>query len=190
MPTVTFMRHAKTTLNEEGKFAGRSDCDITPEGLKKAQEFSDYKLEDFDYYYCSPLKRTKQTLEAVIPGAEPIIDERIIERYLGDWEDKPYDTLSDAIIESYIKGYYNPPNSESYASVKKRVCDFMEEIFEKYKPEDRILVVSHAGVIRQIRDSFLPNMPKGKISNASTLVVTDVNYKEYLDNKEKEEESR
>ena len=32
------MRHAKTTLNKEGKFAGRTDCDTTPEGLEEARK--------------------------------------------------------------------------------------------------------------------------------------------------------
>ena len=78
MPQIVFMRHAKTTLNKEGRFAGRTDCDTTVEGLQDAKEGFGFKEGDFDYYYCSPLKRTKQTLEAVIPGQEPIIDERII----------------------------------------------------------------------------------------------------------------
>ena len=38
MPKVMFIRHAKTTLNKEGKFAGRTDCDTTEEGLKEAKE--------------------------------------------------------------------------------------------------------------------------------------------------------
>lgn len=188
MPKVIFMRHAKTTLNKEGKFAGRTDCDTTPEGLQKLKEDFQYKLEDFDYFYCSPLKRTQQTLKAVIPEAKPIIDERVIERYLGDWEDKLQSTLSDEIIEAYVKGQYNPPNSEDYENVRKRVCEFVEEMFEKYGKEDRILVVSHAGVVRQVRDNFLPNMEKGKIKNSSTFTVTEEDFAEYKKNKEKKQE--
>ena len=188
MPKVVFMRHAKTTLNKEGKFAGRTDCDTIPEGLQKAKEDFEYKLEDFDYFYCSPLKRTKQTLEAVLPGAKPIVDERIIERYLGEWEDKLQKSLDDSIIEAYVKGQYNPPNSESYEAVRKRVCEFVEELFSKYSSEDRILVVSHAGVVRQVRDNFLPNAEKGIIKNSSTFTVTDKEFIAYLEAKRKQQE--
>lgn len=188
MPKIMFMRHAKTTLNKEGKFAGRTDCDTTPEGLQKAREDFQYKLEDFDYFYCSPLKRTQQTLKAVIPEAEPIIDERVIERYLGDWEDMLQSSLGEEIIEAYVKGLYNPPNSETYESVRKRVCEFVEEMFEKYGPEDRILVVSHAGVVRQVRDNFLPNIEKGKIKNSALFTVTQEDFDKYLKNKEKQQE--
>ncbi len=187
MPNVTFIRHAKATLNKEGKFAGRTDCDIVEEGLEELKRNFNYNESDFDYVYCSPLKRTQQTLNAIMPGREPIIDDRIIERYIGDWEDRPYSDFSDALIESYAKGYYDPPNSESYSAIKKRVCSFVEELFEKYEKDDTILVVSHAGVLRQVRDTFLPNMPKTKIKNSQALVVTNEDFDKYKE-KEKEEE--
>ena len=66
MKQILFLRHAETKLNEEGRFCGRIDIDITEEGRKQAEEmrktFKDYH---FDAIYCSPLKRTKQTLEAI-----------------------------------------------------------------------------------------------------------------------------
>jgi len=187
MPKVVFMRHAKTTLNKEGKFAGRTDCDVLPEGLEKLKEVFPYTAEDFDYYYCSPLKRPRQTLEAVIPGIDPIIDERIIERDLGEWEATLCSNYPEEMIEAYIKGLYNPPGSESYGAVTRRVRSFVEDLFSKYKEGDRILVVSHAGILRQVRDVFLPNMPKGKIKNSGTITVTDEDFKEYMKRKEEAE---
>ena len=38
MPKVVFMRHAKTDRNQIGQFAGRADCNTTPEGLEKAKD--------------------------------------------------------------------------------------------------------------------------------------------------------
>ena len=184
MPKVVFMRHAKTTLNKVKKFAGRTDCDTTSEGLEAAKKGFTYTAEDFDYYICSPLKRTSQTLNAVIPGQTPLIDERISERYLGEWEDMPYDNISDALIELYIKGYYDPVGSESYSAVRKRVCEFIEDLFKKYKPEDRILVVAHAGVLRQVRDNFLPDMDKSPIKNSSLLIVNNEDFEKYMAKKE------
>lgn len=184
MPKVTFMRHAKTTLNKEKKFAGRTDCDTTPEGLEVAKKGFSYTAEDFDYYICSPLKRTRQTLDAVIPGQTPIIDDRIIERYFGEWEDMPYNNVSDALIEAYVKGYYDPVGSETYSAVRKRVCEFVEDLFKNYKVEDRILVVSHAGVLRQVRDNFLPDMEKTPIKNSSLIIVDNKDFERYTTRKE------
>ncbi len=182
MPKIVFMRHAKTTLNKEGRFAGRTDCDITEEGAKFASENFQYKDEDFDYFFISPLKRTRQTLDCVIKGPhkEPIIDERIIERDLGEWEGVPYKNFSEALIENYVKGFYDPPKSETIDHVRQRVIEFVEELFLKYNENDRILVITHNGVLRQVRDAFLPNMEKSKIKNAQTLEVDDKDYNEYL----------
>lgn len=190
MPTVTFMRHAQTTANKAKKFAGRVDCDTTEEGLKNAKESFPYTESDFDYYICSPLKRTQQTLNAVIPDKTPIIDSRIIERNLGEWENMPHSSIENALIQSYIKGYFDPPKSEPYSAIQRRVCEFVEDLFKTYKPEDRILVVSHAGVLRQVRDIFLPDMTKQEMVNASTFVVTNEDFEKYIQKKQKEEISR
>lgn len=189
MPKVIFMRHAKTDRNEIGQFAGRADCNTTQEGLQKAKESFNYTEKDFDFYYCSPLKRTKQTLDAVIPNQEPIVDERIIERNLGDWEDENYDNIPNALIQSYVKGYFDPPKSETYTNVTKRVKSFLKELYEQHKPEDRILVVTHAGVLRQIRDNLLPNMDKGIIDNGALLIVSHKDFETFMERLEQEEQN-
>ena len=190
MPIVTFMRHAKTTQNTAGKFTGQTDCDTTKEGLELARKNFKFTAEDFDHYICSSLRRTVQTLNAVIPGQTPIIDKRIAERYLGDWENLPHDSIDQALIQSYIKGYYDPPKSEPYSAVKKRVCAFVEDLFKNYKTEDRILVVTHAGVLRQVRDNFLPDMDKAPMPNAFVLTVTNEDFERYMEKKEKEQQAR
>ncbi|MCI8833409.1 MAG: phosphoglycerate mutase family protein [Clostridia bacterium] len=37
MLNLTFIRHAETTLNKSGIFCGRTDCDVTLEGLRQAK---------------------------------------------------------------------------------------------------------------------------------------------------------
>ena len=59
----------------------------------------------------------------------------------------------------------------------------MEELFEKYDKNDRILVVSHAGVLRQVRDIFLPDIPKTKIKNSQILTVLNKDYENYIKEK-------
>lgn len=180
MATAVFMRHAKTTLNKEGKFAGHADCDTTVEGLEEAKRGFKYDPNSFDIIYCSPLKRTEQTSKAIIPDSKPIIDKRIIERFLGDWENKPYSSVDDTLIDLYAKGVFDPPNSEPEKKVKQRTCEFVEELYEKYKGKDiRILVVSHAGVLREIRNEFFPEMEKTVIKNATTFEITDEIFEEY-----------
>ena len=81
MLNLMFIRHAQTELNKEGIFAGRTDCSITKEAYEEAREvFKDIE-KNFDYIYCFPLKRTKQTLDAILPNSTPIIDERTMKEF-------------------------------------------------------------------------------------------------------------
>lgn len=189
MPKVTFMRHGQTFLNKENRFAGNIQTDITPEGAAETAENFHYTDDDFDVIYVSPLRRTMQTLNAAMPvHKEPIVDARIQERSLGEWEAQPYSNFSDQIIENYIKGFIDPPGSESFVQVRKRVISFVEELFNKYGEDTRILVVSHAGILRQVRDVFLPDMPKRKIKNSELICVNNEDFDKYKKQKEKNEE--
>lgn len=190
MPKATFMRHARTERNEKKQFSGQADCNTTQEGLKLAKENFNFTESDFDYYICSPLQRTVQTLNAVLPGQTPIIDKRIIERYLGEWEDMPYDSISQALTQSYVKGYYDPPKSEPYTAVRKRVSEFLVDLYKNYQPEDRILIVSHAGVLRQVRDLLLPDIDKSPIVNASTLIIDNNTLEKFVNELQKKEDEQ
>ena len=53
--------------------------------LAKTGKFNN---EDFDYYYCSPLTRTHQTLKAIKGDVDFIVDDRITEVSSGDWQGK------------------------------------------------------------------------------------------------------
>lgn len=64
---VIFIRHAESEYNRDGIWAGRADCSLTDKGIKAAQKLGETIDKDFDVIYCSPLKRTKQTLFAIFP---------------------------------------------------------------------------------------------------------------------------
>ena len=183
MTTLYFMRHAKTEMNLKGLWSGLTDCDTTEEGLRIFKEnFEPYSTIKFDHFYCSPLKRTMQTLIAVIPkfpdNADITIDRRIIERDLGDWEGEPYNIIDDETTELYIQGKVEPPNGENYQEVQKRVEDFVNQLFTVYDNEN-ILIVSHATIVRMVRDVFLPDMKKGPIKNSQLIIVTENDFAEY-----------
>ena len=180
MPTLYFVRHGKTTMNEKGLWSGNIDCDLTKEGINQILEsFSNYSSSDFDVYFCSPLKRTKQTLNLIVGEQTPIIDERIIERNFGDWEGKPYSIIDKETTELYIQGFVQPPNGETYQEVKERVISFVTDLFTKYDNE-RILIVSHATILRMIRDIFLPEMEKKPIKNSQLLTVGNKEFLKFI----------
>lgn len=183
MPILTFIRHAETTYNRAGIFAGRIDCDITKEGLEEAKNLLIDEEKNFDYIYCSPLKRTKQTLEAMIPGAVPIIDERIIEISIGSWEGKKKNLFNKDLVALYREGKYTPPGAEETSEVDKRVCSFVESMFNKYNDNEKILIVTHNGVMRAIKRNFVKDYDDIMSKNLGKIILTNSDYKYYLENK-------
>lgn len=181
MLNLMFIRHAETELNKEGIFAGRTDCNITKEGFEQAKEVLKDDEKNFDYIYCSPLKRTKQTLDAILPNSKPIIDERIIEISIGEWEGKKKETFDKNLVALYKAGQYTPPGAETTSQVDKRVCDFIESLFNKYKGNERILIVTHNGVMRSIKRNFVKSYEDIMSKNLGQIVLTDEDYKYYLE---------
>lgn len=181
MATLYFVRHAKSEMNLMKVWSGRTDCNITEEGKEIARAELCYKQSDFDAFFCSPLKRTWQTLEAIIENLNdtPIIDERLIERDFGYWEGMPYDIIDSQTTELYIQGLVQPPNGETYKEVKERVISFVNDMFNKYKHNEKILIVTHATIVRMVRDVFLPNMEKKPITNTQILMLTDTDWRHY-----------
>lgn len=184
MATLFFLRHARTIMNDEGFWSGVTDCAATEEGLKSAKEgFKPYSNIKFNHFFCSPLRRTIQTLEAILPelpdDADVNIDSRIIERSFGDWEGKPYASVGKDITELCIQGKVQPPNGEPYQDVEKRVISFVEDLFNTYYDKGNILIVSHASVLRMVRDVFLPEMEKGPIKNSQLIIVTENDFADY-----------
>lgn len=93
-------------------------------------------------------------------------------------EGKEMARISDAETEMYIQRKIQPPNGESYQEVERRVKSFVEELFNKHENEN-ILIVSHATILRMVRDIFLSNMEKKPIKNSQVLIVTNNEFNAY-----------
>ena len=183
MPELIFIRHAESEYNREGIFAGRIDCELTEKGIEQAKNVLREKEKNFDYIYCSPLKRARQTLDAIIPNCHPIIDERIIETSIGEWEGKKKDTFDRKILELFRNGKYTPPKAETILQIYTRVCSFIETLFNTYKNDERILIVTHNGVMRSIKRNFIENFDDIMSKNLGIIKLEDRNYRYYLENK-------
>ncbi len=181
MINLTFIRHAETILNKSGVFCGRTDCDVTSEGLKNAISLLNEK--DFDFIYISPLKRTKQTLNVILPNSNYIIDERIIEASLGEWEGKIKSSVDPNLLTLYRVGKYTPLGAETPEDIDKRVCNFVESLFYKYQNNERILIVTHNGVMKSLKRNFIKDYGNIMSKNLETIIITDVEFKYYLQSK-------
>ena len=176
MPQLYFIRHGQTEANVKGILTGRLETNLTQKGIDDAIELSKELTEDFDYYYCSPLTRTHQTLKAIKGDVEYIVDERITEVSSGDWQGKLKSELPEVEYDLYKKGLLNPPNGESLEDVDKRIKSFLKDMFAKYKAEERILVVTHNAFMRNLKRMFID---KDKVSEPKNLEIFTVNDEMY-----------
>src|SRR6187455_3081819 len=91
MPTLVLLRHGESTWNQENRFTGWTDVDLSERGLKEARE-AGRLLKDggyaFDLAYTSVLKRAIRTLWITLDGLDqmwlPVVNSwRLNERHYG-----------------------------------------------------------------------------------------------------------
>lgn len=179
--TITFIRHAPTLANKEGVFMGIQDvpCDI------QVLEKSNLRFFDIEKHtlYCSPLKRALKSAEYIFPNTKIIIDQRLIEKNLGDWSGQSKNYLRrkfpEAFLESgHLNPFYVPNQGESFEKLKDRSISFLRDIISRHsnnKKDLRIYIVTHNGVIRSMR-CIIEEMDPFQFFKTSELFLTPIDY--------------
>lgn len=113
------------------------------------------RLPDNALWFHSPLKRTKQTADALMAAGAKAQnleeDPRIIEMNFGDYNGRKLKELIAEREDSYV-GFFpaspfeTTPNGESLSDVAKRIDAFTNDMHQKHAGKD-IVVVAHRGTI-------------------------------------------
>lgn len=159
--------HGQTNCNIEHKYNCRYDEDINQIGVKQAIEASKtVKNLDIDLIICSPMQRTKHTMELVNVNNIPVIyDNRLMERDGGKLtltvlDDYYYNEYYNYYSTKYIEGL------ETLPELFKRVHSFLDEIKKKHSDKN-ILLVTHGAVARAIQFYFEDMPSDGMLLNVS-----------------------
>ena len=172
MKQIIFLRHAETKLNKEGRFCGVIDTDITEEGRRQAEKMrKTFKEYQFDAMYCSPLKRTKQTLEAIFPKRKFIEEDGFTEINLGEWEGLKKENVNQKLRKDFQQGEYAPPHGERHQDVEARVKETIERIFATYPDNSLILVCTSNGIMRTIKRIYGIQTEKMMSGNLEYFVI-------------------
>lgn len=166
---LVVVRHGLTQWNIERRYQGQRDIPLQlPEaaaGLVRLRKvLNSYR---FDTFYCSDLVRCRQTLAHLVEGREEArtvrFDSRLRELDFGDYEGRTYAELAElpayrAWIDS--AGEQAPPGGESAAELRQRLSAWFAEVLDglqggrDQQSQHRVLVVTHGGVIRELRRRF------------------------------------
>lgn len=151
---VYFVRHGKTQANINHTYNGIIDEPLAQEGIIDLENKKDiYKNLDFDYIYCSPLQRCKQTFEILFENKK--VDEfrdDLVEMNFGDWAGESYEKkFKELEAQGYTwNDYVNPKNGETCEELFDRTTKFLDEIKAKHNNGDKVLVLCHGIVISSI----------------------------------------
>jgi ribonuclease H / adenosylcobalamin/alpha-ribazole phosphatase len=157
-PTTTLLlRHGQTAHTFEKRFSGSGghDPELSAEGEQQVRAAAERLAADgaVDVVLVSPLRRTKQTAQAVgdLLGLEVREVAGFRECAFGDWEGLTFDQVRagwpDELAEWLGNPAVAPPGGESFVDVRKRVLRARDEALVRY-PRGSVLVVTHVTPIK------------------------------------------
>lgn len=100
----------------------------------------------FDAVYSSPLTRARK-LAAYCGYPVPVLDSRLKEMHMGDWEMRRFDDINDENLQKYYDDFIHTPttNGESFTQFYGRVSSFLDDL--KDKGLNRVAIFAHGGVL-------------------------------------------
>ncbi len=157
MKKIFLLRHGSTTLID--RYVGVSDVELSENGREEILAQASYVAQhSFPIIFCSPLRRCRQTREALGLHRDVIYDERIAEINFGKWEGKTFSEIAcsspDLVEEWRCAGSsFCFPGGEKLADFYERINDFASSVHAA--EAGKILIISHGGVIRHLICRFL-----------------------------------
>jgi len=149
---IHFLRHAETTA-PPGSLVGSTDVGLSAKGIEQAERLA-IRLPAGVPCLCSPMLRTRQTLERLQShgvAREVHFDKRLREMDFGDYEMKTFAEIAKSGVD--MDGWleytnFSFPGGESIAHFSRR----LENVLNVFRAgqEEQLLVLAHGGVIRTL----------------------------------------
>jgi len=172
MTKLGFIRHGSTAWNKERRAQGSSNIPLDQDGIRDAESLADRIMkEEWDVIYSSDLVRAMQTAEIVarnLQVGEVFLDSRLQEVNGGQIEG----TTEPERIEKWGENWRDLDlGIESREMVIKRALSFIEEVTEKHKDQN-VLVVSHGSYIRHVLRELVKDLKmEDHLENTSVSTV-------------------
>ena len=163
---IVLCRHGRTDWNNQRRYQGWQGTPLNETGFEHAKLVSEaLKDENFEYTFCSPLKRCLQTAKEImkLQKCKLEIKEGLKEINYGDFAghtpsniQKKMPGMWEKRKSSFQSKYdFKHPNGESFREIdENRVKPMLEEFKEKYYSR-KILLVTHQGVGRLILGNLM-----------------------------------
>ncbi|MEU7744554.1 bifunctional RNase H/acid phosphatase [Nonomuraea sp. NPDC049158] len=156
--SLLLLRHGETPLSVDRRFSGLGDAELTTKGLAQASAAAERLSREpyhVDVIVSSPLKRARQTAEAVAQrtGVAVEVDDDLREADFGVWEGHTFTEVQrgwPAELAAWLADPTTaPPDGESFEAVAERVKRAEERLVERYEGRT-VLIVSHVTPIKTL----------------------------------------
>jgi probable phosphoglycerate mutase len=162
---IYLVRHGRTEFNAEGRFQGRLDSPLTPQGVEQARRCGDLLkglIGEAGAWslVASPLGRAVHTAE-IIAGVLGLAagfprDPRLAEIGMGCWDGltiEDIDMVSPGVLAGSTRYnfFFRAPDGERYAAFADRLGDWLTEALADGRPR---IAVSHGVAGRVLRGLY------------------------------------
>lgn len=161
MTDFYFIRHGQTTANQQGIKQGQingQNTYLNALGKQQARELREsFDFTIADRFIVSPLIRARQTADILnVELQRPVlVDDRLKEISYGEWDGQNNAALMQQFPQAFNQELKDvqpnyvkfAPQGEEFATVVKRVGEFLKETSEKF-PKEKIVVITHGFTIK------------------------------------------
>lgn len=182
MTRLFLVRHGETEWNKNGKVQGRTDIELSSEGIMQAKLLAERLMtEDINVIYSSSLKRAHRTAEIIAEykQCEVIESDMIHEICFGPWEGMAINEIKDKYSEHFRVYREDPvnfelPGAETFIDLTTRTYNAIIDIVNRHKGSN-ILLVSHGVAIKaaiiKILGMDIADYKGFRIDNASVSIL-------------------
>ncbi len=146
---LILIRHGETEENVNKVLLGHLNHCLNKNGRSQSIEIADkLRQEAISGIYTSDLLRAVQSsgyIKRSHPTAYYQEDMRLRERNYGCFNGTPFDVFLSEYEDS--SAFSKPKTGENLYEFRKRIQDFYQEISRSYNKKDKIVAITHAGVI-------------------------------------------
>lgn len=167
---IYLLRHGETEWNKEGRLQGQRNSCLTLRGREQAEQLGRTLAARLGPrqlpLHVSSLGRARETaiiIRQYVAGPEPIVDDRLQEMTLGQWEGLTRTEVNarwNGVVgdDSNAEWWFLAPGGESYDHFKQRVSSWLSGL------NGPVIAVSHGITTRLIRGEYLGLSRKESLS--------------------------
>jgi len=155
---LLLVRHGETPWNREGRYQGRTNVALSPEGEAQARALgARLAALPIAIAIASPLDRTRRTAEAILGDRAATLetDDALIEISHGQWEGQLASDIELSHAEMFGTWSSRPdrdvpagPGAETLGDVEERAWPVLVRTCARLGPDETALIVAHDAVNR------------------------------------------